>query len=83
MLGQVYLSQGSFAAAADQFTRIQQTAPSYQGANNDILRNLGYALAASGRIAEAVPVLERAVAANPNDAAARELLARARTAALR
>jgi hypothetical protein len=80
MLGRAYLSQRRFGEAAQQFQLIVDTAPSYRGANDDIRLTLGYALAASGRLAEAVPVLEAAVAAKPNDAAARDLLARVRGA---
>jgi Flp pilus assembly protein TadD len=80
MLGRVFLAQDEFDQAVEQYRLLQQAAPNYRGPNNDVLLNLGYALAASGRLGEAVPVLERAVAANPNDTAARDLLARIRGA---
>jgi protein O-mannosyl-transferase len=80
LLGRAYMSQRRFADAATQFAVIRETAPSYRGASNDILINLGYSLAASGRLAEAVPVLEQAVVANPGDAAVRDLLGRVRNA---
>jgi Flp pilus assembly protein TadD len=80
LLGRAFLSQRRFAEAATQFAAIRATAPSYRGASNDILTNLGYSLAASGRLAEAVPVLEQAVTANPGDGAAADLLARVRKA---
>jgi TolA-binding protein len=80
MLGRAYLAQRKFAEAAEQFRILVDTAPSYRGPNNDVLLNLGYSLAASGRLAESVPVLERAVASNPGDRAARDLLARVRAA---
>jgi Flp pilus assembly protein TadD len=55
---------------------LQEQVPSYRGARNDILVNLAYALAGSGRLLEAVAVLERAVESNPEDRAARDLLSR-------
>ena len=81
MLGQAYLSQQKFADAAEQFSYLHEKIPSYRGARNDVLRNLGFALAGSGRLLEAIPVLERAVEFNPQDSAARDLLARVRAAA--
>jgi tetratricopeptide (TPR) repeat protein len=81
MLGQAYLGQRKFAEAAEQFRYLHDKMPTYRGANNDVLRNLGYALTASGRLLEAVPVLERAVESNPEDGAARDLLSRVRAAA--
>jgi protein O-mannosyl-transferase len=81
MLGQAYLSQQKFADAAEQFSHLHEKIPSYRGARNDVLRNLGLALAASGRVLEAIPVLERAVEFNPQDGAARDLLSRVRAAA--
>ena len=81
MLGRAYLSQRRFAEAAEQFRILSEQFPSYRGASNDILLMLGYALAASGRVGEAVPVLERAVQANPGDAAAQDLLRRVRPGA--
>ena len=80
MLGQAYLAQQKFADAAEQFRSLQEKFPSYRGARNDVHRNLGYALAGSGRLLEAVPVLERAVEFNPQDNAARDLLSRVRAA---
>ena len=80
LLGRAYLSQQRFADAATQFAAIRETAPAYRGASNDILINLGYSLAASGRLGEAVPVLEQAVSDHPGDAAIRDLLARVRNA---
>jgi TolA-binding protein len=80
MLGRAYLAQRKFADAAGQFRILVDTAPSYRGPNNDVLLNLGYSLAASGRLAESVPVLERAVESNPGDRASRDLLARVRSA---
>jgi Flp pilus assembly protein TadD len=81
MLGQAYLSQQKFAEAEEQFRYLHEKIPSYRGARNDVLRNFGYALAASGRLLEAIPVLERAVEFNPQDGAARDLLSRVRAAA--
>jgi tetratricopeptide (TPR) repeat protein len=81
LLGRAYLSQRRFGEAAEQFRILSERFPSYRGANNDILLTLGYALAASGRFGEAVPVLERAVQANPGDAAAQDLLRRVRNSA--
>jgi Flp pilus assembly protein TadD len=81
MLGQAYLSQRKFAEAEEQFRYLHEEIPSYRGARNDVLRNLGYALAGSGRLLEAIPVLERAVEFNPQDDAARDLLSRVRAAA--
>jgi hypothetical protein len=80
LLGRAYLAQQKFAEAAGEFQTLVDTAPSYRGPNNDVLLNLGYSLAAAGRLAESVPVLERAVAANPGNQAARDLLARVRGA---
>jgi tetratricopeptide (TPR) repeat protein len=80
MLGRAYLAQRRFAAAAEQFRYLQEKAPSYRGARDDIPLNLAYALAGSGRLLEAVAVLERTTESNPNDAAARELLNRMRAA---
>ena len=81
MLGQAYLAQGKFADAAEQFRYLHEKIPTYRGARNDVLRNLGIALAGSGRVLEAIPVLERAVEFNPQDGAARDLLGRLRAAA--
>ena len=81
MLGQAYLAQGKFADAAEQFRYLHEKIPTYRGARNDVLRNLGIALAGSGRLLEAIPVLERAVEFNPQDGAARDLLGRLRAAA--
>ena len=78
MLGRAYMAQRRFAEAAEQFQYLQERAPSYRGARNDIPLNLAYALAGSGRLLEAVAVLERATESNPNDAAARELLSKMR-----
>ena len=80
MLGRAYLAQRRFPEAAEQFRYLHEKAPSYRGAGNDILMNLGYALVGSGRLLEAVPVLERAAESNPNDAAVRDLLSRVRAA---
>ncbi|HEY6362897.1 MAG TPA: tetratricopeptide repeat protein [Vicinamibacterales bacterium] len=80
MLGRAYLAQGKFPQAAEQFRYLHEKAPSYRGAGNDILLNLGYALVGSGRLLEAVPVLERAAESSPNDAAVRDLLSRVRAA---
>ncbi len=81
MLGQAYLAQARFAEAAEQFRYLQEQVPSYRGARNDVLVNLGSALAGSGRLLEAVAVLERAVESNPQDRAARDLLGRVRAEA--
>jgi TolA-binding protein len=81
MLGQAFLAQRKFTEAAEQFRELQKTVPSYRGANDGVLVNLGYALAGSGRLLEAVPVLERAVASNPDNSAARDLLRQVRAAA--
>ena len=78
LLGQGHIALRNFGAAADQFRYLADNAPTYRGSGNGVLTNLGYALAASGRIAESVPVLERAVAAEPGNAAARDLLGRVR-----
>jgi tetratricopeptide (TPR) repeat protein len=67
MLGRAYLAQRKFGDAAEQFRILVDTAPSYRGPNNDILFNLGYS--------------QRAVASNPGDRAASDLLARVRAAA--
>jgi tetratricopeptide (TPR) repeat protein len=80
MLGRAYLLQRRFAEAAEQFKYLQQEAPSYRGASDDISVNLAYALAGSGRLLDAVAVLERAIESNPNDTAARDLLSRMRAA---
>jgi hypothetical protein len=80
LLARAYLAQRRFAEAADELRRLRADSPGYRGAGNDIGYNLGYALAASGRLAEAVPVLEGAVTANPGDTAARDLLTRIRAA---
>jgi tetratricopeptide (TPR) repeat protein len=80
MLGRAYLAQRRFAEAAEQFRYLQDKAPSYRGARDDISVNLAYALAGSGRLLEAVAVLERATESNPNDTAARELLSQMRAA---
>ena len=81
MLGQAYLSQQKFPDAAEQFRYLHEKIPGYRGARNDVLRNLGIALAGSGRLIEAIPVLERAVEFDPQDSAARDLLSRVRAAA--
>jgi TolA-binding protein len=80
MLGRALLAQEQFGPAADIYASLRETAPNYRGPNNDVLFNYGYALAASGRLREAMPVLEQAVAANPGDATAQDLLARIRKA---
>jgi tetratricopeptide (TPR) repeat protein len=79
LLGRAYLSQRKFVEAAEQYRLLRELAPGYRGPANDVLFNYGYALAASGRLAESVPVLEQAVAANPS-ADAQTLLARVRAA---
>ena len=78
MLGRAYLAQRRFAEAAEQFRYLQERAPSVPRRRNDIPLNLAYALAGSGRLLEAVAVLERATESNPNDAAVRDLLSRMR-----
>jgi tetratricopeptide (TPR) repeat protein len=80
LLGRAYLLQRRYTEAAEQFQALRQMTPPYRGPGNDVAYNLGYALAASGRLSEAVPALEEAVTANPADTSARDLLARVRAA---
>ena len=79
LLGRAYLSQRKFVEAAEQYRLLRESAPGYRGPANDVLFNYGYALAAAGRLAESVAVLEQAVAANPS-AEAQTLLGRVRAA---
>ena len=81
MLGRVYLGQERYAEAVQELRLLESKFPDFRGMNNDIEINLGYALAASGRYAEALPVIERAIAANPENLKARDLLAQVRAAA--
>ncbi|MSO45482.1 MAG: tetratricopeptide repeat protein [Acidobacteria bacterium] len=81
MLGRVYIGEERYAEAVQELRLLAAKFPGFRGMNNDIELNLGYALAASGRLAEALPVIERAVTANPENAKARDLLVQVRAAA--
>lgn len=83
MLGRLYLAQGQFSNAVQEYRTIEASFPGYRGMHDDIAVNLGYALAASGRLTESIPVLERAIAANPDNTKARDLLAHVRADGLK
>jgi tetratricopeptide (TPR) repeat protein len=73
-LGMIYARAGDSEAAATQFREALRLRPDLTDARL-VVPNLGLALMAQGRIAEAIPYLERGCQLNPRDAVLRHRLA--------
>ncbi len=65
-LAEIFLTQGQFARAIDQYQRAQEAGP----LSAEALNQLGYALVQERRAAEAEPYLRRAISLQGNNAAA-------------
>ena len=65
-LAEIFLTQGQFARAIDQYQRAQEAGP----LSAEALNHLGYALVQERRAAEAEPYLRRAISLQGNNAAA-------------